>query len=85
MKRLSMALLATSLLALAACGSRTTANNSATANVSNDVYDVAPDSLTANDLGNGSNASSDGNTSSTANSASSGNSTSGNSASGNSH
>lgn len=84
MKRLSIALLATSLLALAACGSRT-ANNSAAVNTTNDVYDVAPDSMTVNDLGNGSNGSSDSNMSATGNSASAGNSASGNSASGNSH
>ena len=79
MKRLSTALVATALLALAACGSRT-ANNAATAdNVTNDVYDVAPDSLTANDLGNDS-----GNVSSSGNASGSANSTTSN-ASGNSH
>ena len=84
MKRLSTALVATALLALAGCGSRT-ANNSAANNVSNDVYDVAPDSLTANDLGNASgNGSSSGNASSAGNMSSSSNSTTSN-ASGNSH
>jgi hypothetical protein len=69
MKRLSTPLVATALLALAACGSRT-ANNTAAVDTSNDVYNVSPDDLTLNDLGNGSmNASSGGN-------ASSGNSTS---------
>src|SRR6185436_20951847 len=53
MKRLSIALAATALLALAGCGSRT-ANNTAAVNTTNDVYDVAPDSMTANDLGNAS-------------------------------
>jgi hypothetical protein len=78
MKRLSIFLAATTLLALAGCGSRT-ANNSAAINTANDVYDVAPDSMTANDVGNAS-----GN-------ATSGNATSGNAsstasnASGNSH
>jgi hypothetical protein len=53
MKRLSIALAATTLLALAGCGSRT-ANNTAAINTTNDVYDVAPDSMGANDLGNAS-------------------------------
>lgn len=49
MKRLSTALLAAGLIALAACGSRPA--NNATANiVSNDVYDVAPDDLGADNL-----------------------------------
>ena len=72
MKRLSMALTAAALLALAACGGRS-ANNATIIDTSNDVYNVSPDDLTVNDLGNGS-----GN-------ASSGNSSSGNSSSGNSH
>ena len=78
MKRISTALVVTALLALGACGSRT-ANNAATAdNLTNDVYDVPTDSMTANDLGNASgNASSSSNTSS-------GNSSTSN-ASGNSH
>lgn len=68
MKRLSTALAATALLALAGCGSRTT-NNSAAINTANDVYDVAPDSMTANDLGNDSgNAMSGGNATSNASS-----------------
>ena len=73
MKRLSTALAATALLALAGCGSRT-ANNITAIDTSNDVYNVSPDDLTANasDLGNGSNASA-GNMSSGGN-ASSGNS-----------
>jgi hypothetical protein len=78
MKRLSTALAATTLLALAACGSRT-ANNSAAIDTSNDVYNVSPDDLTLNDLGNGS-----GNGSSGGNASSSGNSSSGNSSAGNS-
>jgi hypothetical protein len=80
MKRLSTVLAAATLLALAACGSRS-ANNSAAIDTSNDVYNVSPDDLTLNDMGNGSmNASSGGNVSS------SGNMSSGNSsASGNSH
>ena len=84
MKRLSMALAATALLALAGCGSRT-ANNTAAVNTTNDVYDVAPDSLTANDLGNASgNGSSSGNASSTGNMSSNSSSATSN-ASGNSH
>jgi hypothetical protein len=80
MKRLSIALAATTLLALAGCGSRT-ANNTAAINTTNDVYDVAPDSMTANDLGNTS-----GNASSAGNASSSGNaSTTTSNASGNSH
>ena len=78
MKRLSTALAATFLLALAGCGSRT-ANNAAAIDTSNDVYNVSPDDLTANvsDLGNasmggnmsgGSNASSGGNNMSSGNS-----------------
>jgi hypothetical protein len=87
MKRLSIALVATSLLALAACGSRTV-NNSAAVNTTNDVYDVAPDSLTANDLGNsssGGNASTGSNASSSSNSSSSGSGNSASSTAGNSH
>ena len=69
MKRLCTALAATALLALAGCGSRT-ANNAAAIDTSNDVYDVSPDSLTVNDLGNASgNASSSGNAASNASSA----------------
>jgi hypothetical protein len=79
MKRISTALVVTALLALGACGGRTANNVVATDNLTNDVYDVAPDSLTANDLGNDSgNASSSGNSSSSANSSTS-------NASGNSH
>ena len=65
MKRLSTAMAATALLALAGCGSRT-ANNAAAIDTSNDVYNVSPDDLTANvsDLGNGSNTSMGGNRSS---------------------
>jgi hypothetical protein len=52
MKRLSTALAAAGLLALAACGS--TATNNAVVNDSgngtDDTYNVAPDDLTANDL-----------------------------------
>ena len=83
MKRLSTALVATALLALGACGSPAANNVAATDNMTNDVYDVAPDSLTANDLGNAS-----GNGSSTGNASSSGNASSGSTtsnASGNSH
>ena len=79
MKRISTALAVTALLALGACGSRTANNVVAADNLTNDVYDVAPDSLTANDLGNDSgNAMSGGNASSGANSSTS-------NASGNSH
>jgi hypothetical protein len=82
MKRLSTALAATTLLALAACGGRT-ANNSAANNMANDVYEVAPDSMTANDLGNDSgNSMSSGNASSSGNSSSS---SSNNSSTSNSH
>jgi hypothetical protein len=85
MKRLSAALVVTALLALAACSSRS-ANNAAIIDTSNDVYNVSPDDLTLNDMGNGSgNASSGGNASSSSNSSSgSGNSASAR-ASGNSH
>ena len=84
MKRLSMALTAAALLALAACGGRS-ANNAAIIDTSNDVYNVSPDDLTLNDLGNGSGNASSGNSSS-GNASSSRNSASGNShaASGNS-
>ena len=79
MKRLPMALAATALLALAGCGSRT-ANNAAAIDTSNDVYNVSPDDLTLNDLGNASgNGSMGGNASSNA-SSSAGNASSGNSA-----
>ena len=86
-----MVLAATTLLALGAC-SKSSANNSAAIDTSNDVYNVSPDDLTLNDMGNGSGNASGGNASSTTN-ASSGNSSashgSGNSASshaaGNSH
>lgn len=79
MKRLSMALAATALLALAGCGGRT-ANNTAVVNTTNDVYDVAPDSMTANDLGNASsNASSSGNASSAGNASNAASNASGNS------
>ena len=79
MKRISTALVVTALLALGACGSRT-ANNNTAIDTSNDVYNVSPDDLTANDLGGNasSNASSSGNNSSSANSSTS-------NASGNSH
>jgi len=66
MKRLSTALVATALLALAACGSRT-ANNAAAVDTGNDVYNVSPDDLTLNDLGNGSSNASSGNASSSGN------------------
>ena len=70
MKRLSTALVVTALLALAACGGRS-ANNAAIIDTSNDVYNVSPDDLTLNDMGNaGGNASSGGNTSSSSNSSS---------------
>ena len=71
MKRLSIPLAATALLALAGCGSHS-ANNAAAIDTSNDVYNVSPDDLTANvnDLGNGSMG---------------GNMSSGNMSSGNSH
>jgi hypothetical protein len=52
MKRLSMALAATALLALGACSTRNAANNTSAVDTTNDVYDVAPDSMNANDLGN---------------------------------
>jgi hypothetical protein len=84
MKRISTALVVTALLALGACGSRTANNVVATDNLTNDVYDVAPDSLTANDLGNDSgNATSSGNASSGSNASSANSATS--NASGNSH
>ncbi|MEA3031155.1 MAG: hypothetical protein QOG13_2480 [Sphingomonadales bacterium] len=52
MKRLSTALLAVGLLAVAACGGRP-ANNSAANTAVNDVYNVSPDDLGAgNELGN---------------------------------
>lgn len=52
MKRLSTALLAIGLIALAGCGGRP-ANNTAANIASNDVYDVSPDDLGAgNVLGN---------------------------------
>jgi len=52
MKRLSTALLAAGLIALAGCGGRP-ANNTAANITSNDVYDVSPDDLGAgNVLGN---------------------------------
>jgi hypothetical protein len=82
MKRLNVALAATALLALAACGSRT-ANNTAAINTTNDVYDVAPDSLTANDVGT-SNDSSAGNASSSGNASGNASGAASN-ASGNSH
>jgi hypothetical protein len=83
MKRLSTALVATALLALGACGSRT-ANNSTAIDTSNDVYNVSPDDLTASDLGNaGGNASSSSNASSGSNASSANSATS--NASGNSH
>ena len=77
MKRLSTALAATALVALAGCGSHA-ANNAAVVDTSNDVYNVSPDDLTANvnDLGNGS---------MRGNMASGGNMSSGNMSSGNSH
>ena len=90
MKRLSTAMVVTALLALGACGSRT-ANNSAVVDTGNDVYNVSPDDLTLNDLGNaGGNASSSSNgSSSSSNAAGSSNNMAANSstsnASGNSH
>jgi len=48
MKRLSTALAAAGLLALAGCGTKA-ANNAAAANVA-DTYNVAPDDLTADNL-----------------------------------
>lgn len=73
MKRLSTALAAAGLLALAACGSSATNNAAAADNVS-DTYNVAPDDLTANDLaGNEAGNASDANGSADAN-ASGGNS-----------
>jgi len=62
MKRLSTALAAAGLVALAACGSSAT-NNAAATDAGNDVYNVAPDDLTAdNEVGNeAGNASEDGN------------------------
>ena len=75
MKRLSIALAATALVALAGCGSRT-ANNAAAVDTSNDVYNVSPDDLTLNDLGNAS-----GNGSTSGNASSSGNASAGNSSS----
>jgi hypothetical protein len=85
MKRLSAALVATALLALAACGGRS-ANNAAIIDTSNDVYNVSPDDLTLNDMGNASgNASSGGNASSSSNSSSSSGNSASSRASGNSH
>ena len=90
MKRLSTAMVVTALLALGACGSRT-ANNVTAIDTSNDVYNVSPDDLTLNDLGNaGGNASSSGNgSSSSSNAAGSANNMAANSTtsntSGNSH
>src|SRR5438105_1628098 len=93
MKRAYTILAATALLALAACASRT-ANNTAAVDTGNDVYNVSPDDLTVNDMGNGSGNASGNSASSTGNGMSSGNSSSashaggGNSASshaGNSH
>jgi hypothetical protein len=83
MKRLSTALVATALLALAACGSHT-ANNAAAVDTSNDVYNVSPDDLTLNDLGNGSMNASSGNASSSSNTSSSNTSSSSHASSGNS-
>jgi len=90
MKRISTALVVTALLALGACGSRT-ANNNTAIDTSNDVYNVSPDDLTLNDLGNaGGNASSSSNgSSSSSNAAGSSSNMAANSstsnASGNSH
>jgi len=86
MKRLSTVLAVTALLALAACGSRP-ANNVTAIDTSNDVYNVSPDDLTINDLGNaGSNASSSSNSSTGSNASSSSNTSSSTSnTSGNSH
>jgi hypothetical protein len=88
MKRLSMALAATALLAVAGCGSRTVNNIAVVDNSTNDVYDVAPDSLTLNDTNASGNASSGSNASS-ANTNSSGSNASGggnsSSTAGNSH
>ena len=69
MKRLSTALAAAGLAALAACGG--TASNNVVANeAGNDTYNVAPDDLTANELGNeAGNASEDGNSSGEGNAA----------------
>ena len=80
MKRLSTALVATALLALAACGSRT-ANNAAALDNTSDYFNVTSDDLTSNDVGNAS-----GNGSSSGN-ASAGNASGGatSNASGNSH
>ena len=83
MKRLSIALAATSLLALAGCGSRT-ANNSAVVDTGNDVYNVSPDDLTLNDLGNGALGNGSGNGSSSGHASSGSSSSSGNTSSGNS-
>ena len=87
MKRFSTALAATALLALAGCGSRTVNNTAVVDNSTNDVYEVAPDSLTLNDSNASGNASS-GNASSGSNTSSGSNASSGNSSSstaGNSH
>ena len=83
MKRLSTALAATALVALAGCGSHAV-NNAAIVDTSNDVYNVSPDDLTANvnDLGNGATG---GNMSGGNMSSGSGNMSSGNMSSGNSH
>ena len=61
MKRLSTALLAVGLLALAACGGRS-ANNTAANTAVNDVYNVSPDDLGAGNEagGNGSEANASG-------------------------
>jgi hypothetical protein len=72
MKRLSAALVATALLTLAGCGSRTV-NNSAALDNTSDYFNVTSDDLTANDLGSNvsGNGSSSGNASSSANSSTS--------------
>jgi hypothetical protein len=83
MKRLSMALAATALMALAGCGSRTVNNIAVVDNSTNDVYDVAPDSLTLNDTNASGNSSSGSNNMSSGSNTSSGNNSS--STAGNSH
>jgi hypothetical protein len=70
MKRLSTALAAAGLVALAACGSSAT-NDAVVNDAGNDTYNVAPDDLTAgNEAGNeAGNASEDGNVSGEGNAA----------------
>jgi hypothetical protein len=76
MKPLSTALAVTAVLALAACGGRPANNSAAAIDTSNDVYNVSPDDLTLNDLGNSGNGSSGANMSTGSNASSGGNASS---------